>query len=204
MLLSPLQSLLNRTLADSTTATTLCRKLEGRVLAVNVTGLNLAIFCRSDGQKLTLSTTSDGKADATISGSPLALLGLVTKAPESQIRSGVVRIEGDAEAAQNFQSLLKAARPDLEEELSRLVGDVAAYQIGSLARGALNFGQKATRTFGQNLTEYLQEESRDLPTRLEVNEFTAGVDRIRDDVERAEAKLALIERSRTKGIGDRG
>ncbi len=191
MMLSPLEALLNRTLADSTTATNLCRKLEGRVLALNVTGLALSIYCRSDGQKLALSTTHAGKPDASISGSPLALLGLVTKAPESQIRSGVVRIEGDAEAAQSFQNLLKVARPDLEEELSHLVGDVAAYQIGSMARGALSFGQKAARTFGQNLTEYLQEESRDLPTRLEVNEFTAGVDRIRDDVERVEARLAL-------------
>lgn len=194
MLLAPIEGLLNRTIADSTTAAALCRKLSGRVLALHVTGMNVSIFCRSDGQKLVLSTTHDGTADATISGSPLALFGLVTKPPESQIRSGVVRIEGDAEAAQSFQNLLKAARPDVEEELSRVVGDVAAHQIGSFARSALSFGQKATKTFGQNLTEYLQEESRDLPTRLEVNEFSAGVDRIRDDVERAAARLALLER----------
>ena len=194
MLLSPIEALLNRSVADSATAQALCRKLDGRVLALHITGMNVSIYCRSSGQRLTLSTTHDGTPDAAISGSPLALLGLVAKPPEAQIRSGVVRIEGDAEAAQAFQNLLKAARPDLEEELSRLVGDVAAHQIGSLARSAINFGQKAGRTFGENLTEYLQEESRDLPTRLEVNEFSVGVDRIRDDVERAEAKLALVER----------
>jgi len=194
MLLSPLETLLNRTVADSATAQALCRKLEGRVLALHVTGMNLSIYCRLSGQRLALSTTHEGKPDAAISGSPLALLGLVAKPPEAQFRSGIVRIEGDAEAAQAFQNLLKAARPDLEEELSRIVGDVAAHQIGSLARSALSFGQKAGRTFGENLTEYLQEESRDLPTRLEVNEFSTGVDCIRDDVERAEARLALIER----------
>lgn len=194
MLLSPIEGLLNRTIADSTSAVALCRKLSGRVLALHVTGMELSIFCRSDGQQLALATKHEGPVDATISGSPLALLGLVTKPPESQIRSGVVRIEGDAEAAQGFQNLLKAARPDLEEELSRIVGDVAARQIGSMARSALGFGQKATRTFGQNLAEYLQEESRDVPTRLEVNEFSSGVDRIRDGVERAEARLDLLER----------
>ncbi len=194
MLLAPLESLLNRTLVDSATAQALCRRLEGRVMAIHVTGVNQSIYCRSTGEKLELSTTHEGKADASISGSPLALLALVAKSPESQVRSGVVHIEGDAEAAQSFQNLLKAARPDLEEELSRLVGDVAAHQIGSLARSALNFGQRAATTFGQNVTEYLQEESRDLPTRLEVNEFESGVDRLRDDVERAEAKLALVER----------
>jgi len=193
MLLQPIEGLLNRTIADSTSAAALCRKLSGRVLALHVTGMDLSFFCRSDGQKLALATKHEGPVDATISGSPLALFGLVTKPPESQIRSGVVRIEGDAEAAQGFQNLLKAARPDLEEELSRVVGDVAARQIGSMARSALGFGKKATRTFGQNLAEYLQEESRDVPTRLEVNEFSSGVDRIRDGVERAEARLDLLE-----------
>lgn len=196
MFLSPIESLLNRSLADSASAQALCRRLEGRVLAVHVTGPDLSIYFRSLGDTLALATRNEGPVAATITGSPLALLGLVTRSPESQIRRGVVRIEGDAEAAQNFQTLLKQARPDLEEELSRLVGDVAAHQVGSLARSALSFGQKAARTFGQNVSEYLQEESRDVPTRIEVNEFSSGVDRLRDDVERAEARLALLERRR--------
>jgi ubiquinone biosynthesis protein UbiJ len=46
------------------------------------------------------------------------------------------------------------------------------------------------------VVEYLQEEGRDLPTRVEVDEFLEGVDRLRDDTERLEAKLARIEASR--------
>ncbi len=199
ILLQPIESLLNRSLADSASAQAVCRRLEGRVLAIHVTGPELSVYFRSLGNTLELATKSEGTVAATISGTPLALLGLIAKSPESQIRSGVVRIEGDAEAAQNFQTLLKLARPDLEEELSRLVGDVAAHQVGSLARSALRFGQKAARTFSQNVSEYLQEESRDVPTRLEVNEFSSGVDRLRDDVERAEARLALLERRRPGG-----
>lgn len=194
MLLATVEALLNRSIADSESAQALCRRLDGRTLAVHVAGPGLSVYCSSDGKQLQLSTTHEGSADASISGSPLSLLGLVAKSPESQVRSGVVRIEGDAEAAQGFQNLLKAARPDLEEELSRLVGDVAAHQIGSLARGVFKAGQRAVTTFGQNLGEYLQEESRDVPTRLEVNEFTSDVDRLRDAVERAEARLALAER----------
>lgn len=194
ILLRPVEALLNRSIADSASAQALCRRLDGRTLAVHLAGPELSVYCRVDGKALHLSTTHEGKADASISGSPLSLLGLVAKSPESQVRSGVVRIEGDAEAAQGFQNLLKAARPDLEEELSRLVGDVAAHQIGSFARGVFKAGQRAATTFGQNLGEYLQEESRDVPTRLEVNEFTSDVDRLRDAVERAEARLALLER----------
>jgi ubiquinone biosynthesis protein UbiJ len=107
-----------------------------------------------------------------------------------------VHIEGDAEVAQAFSELLKHARPDLEEELSRVVGDVAAHQIGNIARSALAFGRRASDTFARNVAEYLQEEGRDLPTRIEADEFIAGVDAIRDDVDRLEARLVLLEARR--------
>jgi ubiquinone biosynthesis protein UbiJ len=88
--------------------------------------------------------------------------------------------------------LLKAAQPDIEEELSRLIGDVAAHQVGKLARGALSFGKGLGDTFAQNVAEYLQEESRDAVTRIEVDEFVSAVDKLRDDVERAEARMNRI------------
>ena len=126
---------------------------------------------------------------ATLSGTPLAYLGMLRTAPEVAMRSGSVHIEGDAEAAQAFRDLLKAAQPDLEEELARLVGDVAAHQIGNAARGALHFGRRVVDTFAQNLSEFLQEESRDVVTRVEVDEFTAAVDKLREAVDRAEARV---------------
>ncbi|HEY5807796.1 MAG TPA: hypothetical protein VIT67_07495, partial [Povalibacter sp.] len=97
-----------------------------------------------------------------------------------------------------FSELLKHARPDLEEELSRVIGDVAAHQVGNVARSVLAFGRRATDTFSQNIAEYLQEEGRDLPTRVEADEFIAGVDTLRDDVERVAARLSLLESRREK------
>jgi ubiquinone biosynthesis accessory factor UbiJ len=109
------------------------------------------------------------------------------------LRGGAVHIEGDAEVAQTFSELLKAAQPDLEEELSRVVGDVAAHQVGNAARTALRFARRAHDTFLQNVAEYLQEEGRDVPNRTEAEEFLHGVDRLRDDVDRLEARLKLLE-----------
>ena len=42
---------------------------------------------------------------------------------------------------------------------------------------------------GGNIREYLQEESRDVPTRYEVDRFTKQVGTLRDDVERVAARL---------------
>ena len=52
----------------------------------------------------------------------------------------------------------------------------------------------ARSTMGDNIREYLQEESRDLPTRYEVEKFGQQVGELRDDVERIAARLKRLER----------
>jgi ubiquinone biosynthesis protein UbiJ len=107
-----------------------------------------------------------------------------------------VRIEGDAEVAQRFRDLLTEAQPDFEEELARNIGDVAARRVANAARDLLGWGRKAAGSFTGSVVEYLQEEGRDLPTRVEVDEYLEGVDRLRDDAERLEARLARLESRR--------
>lgn len=196
MRLSPLESLLNRNIAASSTARALCRRLDAKVLALHVEGMPLSIYFRSHGEQMSLDTKFDGTPNATLSGTPLSLLRMAGPAPEAALRTGSVHIHGDAEVAQTFSELLKQARPDLEEELSRVIGDVAAHQVGNVARSAIGFAKKAADTFAQNLSEYLQEEGRDAPSRTEADEFISGVDKLRDDVDRFEARLGLLERKR--------
>jgi len=196
--LAPLESLLNRNLAASSAARALCQRLDTKVLALHVEGLPLSVYFKAQGESMTLHTEHQGTPDATLSGSPLSLLRLAGPAPEAALRGGSVHIEGDAEVAQTFSELLKAAQPDLEEELSRVVGDVAAHQIGNAARSAFGFARRAKDTFMQNVAEYLQEEGRDVPNRTEAEEFLQGVDKVRDDVERLEARLSLLEKRQKK------
>jgi len=198
MRLAPLESILNRNIAGSAAARSLCKRLAGKVLALRFTGLPLSIVFHSDGERMTLDTVQPQAASATLSGTPLSFMQLAGATPEAALRTGAVHIEGDAEVAQTFSELLKAARPDLEEELSRVVGDVTAHQIGNVARSVLAFGRRASNTFAQNVAEYLQEEGRDLPTRVEADEFIVGVDKLRDDAERLEARLSLLEARKTQ------
>jgi ubiquinone biosynthesis accessory factor UbiJ len=194
MRLSPFEAVLNRNIAGSAAARQLCKQLEGKVLALHMTGLPLSLFFRSDGERMSIETTHADSPAASLSGTPLAFMRLAGPAPEAAIRGGAIHIQGDAEVAQAFSELLNQAQPDLEEELSRIIGDVAAHQVGNAARAALGFGRRTIETFTQNAAEYLQEEGRDLPTRTEADEFISDVDKLRDDVERAEARIALLQR----------
>jgi ubiquinone biosynthesis protein UbiJ len=193
MRLAPFESVLNRNIAGSIVARRLCKQLEGKVLALHLTGAPLSLFFRSDGERMTIDTQDTDPPTASLSGTPLAFMRLAGPKPEAAIRGGSIHIQGDAEVAQAFSELLNAAQPDLEEELSRVIGDVAAHQVGNAARTALGFGRRAIDTLTQNVAEYLTEESRDLPTRTEADEFFADVDKLRDDLARFEARLARLQ-----------
>jgi ubiquinone biosynthesis protein UbiJ len=199
MLLTPLESMLNRNIAASSVARAACKRLDGKTLAMHLTSTPnntlLSLYFRCAGERMTIATRSDEPAAATLTGTPFSYLSMVGTQPEAAMRSGSVRIEGDAEAAQAFRDLLKASQPDFEEELSRVLGDFAAHQLGKFARGAMSFGKRVTDTFAQNVAEYLQEESRDAVTRIEVNEFVDAVDKVRDGVERAEARINNLQKA---------
>ena len=71
-------------------------------------------------------------------------------------------MRGDAELAQKFRELARLLAPDPEEELSLLIGDVAAHRIGRLARGALDWSRDAAATLLQDVGEYFSHERGDL------------------------------------------
>jgi ubiquinone biosynthesis protein UbiJ len=196
MLLERLESVLNRNVAESRRAQALVRQLDGRVMSLTVEGTPLAFFFRADSGRLAITSRHDGTTDASLSGTPIALLALAGPRAEGALRKGGVRIEGDAEVAQKFRDLLEEAQPDFEEELARVLGDVAARRVANVARGLIDWGRKAAGSFSGSVVEYLQEEGRDVPTRVEVDEFLEGVDRLRDDTERMEARLARLEAAR--------
>ena len=185
--------MLNRNVAQSERAAALARQLEGRGLSLVFEGTPITFFFRVADGRIALDTREAGEVDATLSGSPLSLLSLVGPGAADRLRGSSIRIAGDAEVAQRFRDLLQHAQPDFEEELSRVVGDVAAHQVANIARSVFDWGRKAADSFSTNVAEYLQEEGRDVPSRVEVEEFLEAVDQLREATDRLEARLSRVE-----------
>jgi ubiquinone biosynthesis accessory factor UbiJ len=191
--LRPAAKFLNRNIQESTPARELCEELSGTVVAVRVSDTALAAYFVVDDEAIDVVAATSKDPDVLISGSLIALAGLAGQSGTAAIRDGSLDISGDAELAGQFQQLLSYARPDLEEELSGIVGDVAAHRLGEFARGLGRWGRGASSTMGANIREYLQEESRDAPSRYEVEKFTTDVSKLRDDVDRVEARLKRLQ-----------
>ena len=194
-LLRPVAAMINRQIAAKTPARELCEELAERTLAVRVNNTALSVYLVVTDGALQIAATPVDEPDVIITGSLISLARLAGPAGEDLIRDGVVEITGDAVIAQRFQKLLRYGRPDLEEEISAVVGDVAAHGIGEFARGLGDWGREAGDTMRQNLGEYLQEESRVAPSRHEVDAFRDAVETLRDDVARFDARLKRLEQS---------
>ena len=191
--LRPIAKILNRNIQESTPARELCVKLSGTVIAVRVSDTALAAYFIVDDEAIDVVAATSQDPDVLISGSLITLARLAGKSGTAAIHDGSLELSGDAELASQFQQLLSYARPDIEEELSGIVGDAAAHRLGELARGIGRWGREARSTMGANIREYLQEESRDAPSRYEVEKFNVEVSKLRDDVDRIEARLNRMQ-----------
>lgn len=185
-LLQPIARVLNRNIGESTAAREQCQRLDGKLIAIRVRDTALASYFAIDNEVVTLTTGHDAEPDVVITGS---LVTLALMAGEDSIRDGSLDLTGDAATAQAFQHLLKYAKPDVEEELSGVIGDAAAHTLGEFARGVGRWARDTRSIMRDNIREYLQEESRDVPSRYEVERFSKDVNVLRDDVDRLAARV---------------
>ena len=190
-MLTAIENVLNRGLPRSPRARQLVSELAGARLGVEVRGVT-RILVRSSGEVLHVTHDAAGAADADVSGSPLQLLALAGSSPEALLRAGAVEIRGDTDIARKYRELARLLMPDPEEELSLVIGDVPAHQLGRLARSVYGWSRQASATAVRNVAEYLAHERADLVPRAEADQFMAGVDRLREDVDRLEARINLL------------
>ncbi|MEE8237664.1 MAG: SCP2 sterol-binding domain-containing protein [Gammaproteobacteria bacterium] len=183
------EQILNGHVQESTAALDILSSLQGKSLAIDVEGPGITLVLTVDEDRVRVELASEAPATATVRGRPLALLAAVRGDALSGFTDSGLALTGDAEVADDFSTLLRLARPDLEEQLAHVVGDVLAHQAGNAVRNVHAWNRKALAALGLNTTEFLQEESRQLPARVEVEGFFAEIERLRDDAERVAARI---------------
>lgn len=191
-LLERIERLLERGVRESATAAQRAAELEGGALRIVAEGLGLDVVLRVEDGRIRLHPNGDVPADAAVRGTPFDLLRVFASGSASRLPGSGVTLTGRVHVVERFADLLRVAVPDPEEELSRWVGDIAAYRAGSAARSAAAWVRKAFEALEADTAEYLTEEGRLLPTRYEADALFDEIERLRDDVDRAEARIDLL------------
>jgi ubiquinone biosynthesis protein UbiJ len=103
-----------------------------------------------------------------------------------------VQVEGDAEFANVVSQVAQGVRWEAEDDLARLVGDIAARRIVGGGRALFEAARSTRRRIEENVAEYFLEEQPLLVRPEAVSGFSADVAELRDDVERLAKRIERL------------
>lgn len=133
---------------------------------------------------------ADSVPDVTISVTPGVLL---RAAAGDETAWNAAEVTGDAEFAAALDYLRRNVRWDFEEDLSRLTGDIAAHRIANGARELERWSRRAVANLAQAFAEYAIHERPLVADARAVEAFNREVDVVRDDAERLQKRLELLQ-----------
>lgn len=172
----------------------------GKVIKIEVCGLSgmsadtirlFYIFPGKDG--IQISTSYSGQVDTVIRGSAVSLfkMGLISNAADMLLK-GEVEISGDTRLGHQFKNLIAQMDIDWSAPLATMFGDAASCQMMKTGDNIRRWSSDSVKSVASSLSEYLQEESRDVVTETELDMFNRAVDQCRDDVDRLSARVRQL------------
>ncbi|MGE8152170.1 ubiquinone biosynthesis accessory factor UbiJ [Pseudomonas vancouverensis] len=195
-LLASVELGLNRVLRLDSTALPRLAHLTGKVIEVDCRNPALHLFILPSDEGLMLASQWETGADCTLRAPASSLLKLALSKDKTAILHGPeVELDGDSGVLLELAAILQDLELDWEYELSRWLGPVATQLVGGHLRSRARWYQQGFASLGQNLSEYLAEESRTLVGQREAEARFSELDRIKLDLERLEARFERLSRS---------
>lgn len=190
LLAAALETALNQYLSLDEKAGSLLEPLAGRVIAITVQPFAETFYLCPTPNDIQILDAFPGQPDAHLRGSPwaLGLMG-ISRHPMRALFTGRVTIEGNIHVGHRFQALFAKLDIDLESKMARYTGDRLAHGLFDFIRVGQDWSQQTLETLRLNTREFLQEETRELPTAPELAIFYRQVDKTRTDYDRLQSRL---------------
>lgn len=196
-LLAPVFGLLERAINDALVFDPATRQRlaahKGRVLAIECLQPPVNAYFLLTAEGVEIYDSCETSVDATIRAGAIGLLRqLAAENPDVAPAGGDVQVSGDARFVQELVKIARAIDIDWEEPLARIVGDIAARQVGDLLRGAASFLKRAATSLRRDGEDFLRHELALFPGKQAMREFLRDIDELRMDSDRAEARVNAL------------
>jgi len=178
--------LLNHLLAAEPWARERLAPFAGETLELRAPPLPALRFSILPGGTLQAGGTTPGLV-MTLKPELLAALG---RGEEHALRA--VAADGNAKLAAEVLVLARQLRWDVEEDLSRLFGDIAAHRIAEAGRGFVAWHLDAAQRLAAAVADYATDEKRFLARRAELDTLAESVARLRDAIARLDKRLERL------------
>lgn len=189
---SPFASALNHLLEAEPWARERLAPFVGEILELRAPPLpRLRFTIEADGRLAAGPRDADsGTAPSLVITLRPEALAAAAKGEEHLLRT--IDVAGNAKLASEVMFLARHLRWDVEEDLARFIGDVAAHRLVGAARQAAAWQADALRRLAEGFVEYAAEEQRLLVSKAEIEALAAAQARLRDGLERLEKRIERL------------
>lgn len=199
ILIGVFESALNKFLALDQNSSDFLAPLAGKIIAVTISPFNETIYFCPGYDSIQLLDYTPTQSDTQLTGSifALGLMGLGSTSLKSPFNSQV-KIEGDIATGQKLQELFAKLDVNLEQQLARYIGESFAQNISQFFRAGQNWSKESIETLRLNTSEFLQDETRDLPSAPEIDIFYRQINELRTDYEGLQHRIERLEKTLMK------
>jgi len=183
----PGERAVNHVLRSAPRAMDRLRPHAGRTVAIHVGPVEVALTVQTTGE--VVAAVEGAARDLDVRISPFLVPRL---AAGEAAAFEAIEMQGEPALAADVAFLARHLRWDYEEDLAKVVGDIAAHRIASSARGLAAWGREAALRMGQGAAEYWTEESALIASRTKVQAFARDVAALSEAVARLEERIERL------------
>lgn len=192
--LTSLEKLVNTVLGMANDTDHLLAPLSGKVVKIHIDPPDFDIVMGFSEQGIQIQENYTADADVELRGSPVAF-GMMSfnGRPTRALFSGKVSMQGDSQVGHHFQQLFESLNINWQQQLSRFIGTQATQRVADFIGQGKQWFSETGNAMQEDVSEYMQEESKLLPAQAEADMLFDDVDQLRADFDRLEARVKRLQ-----------
>ncbi len=193
--LAAAEAAINRALDLAPASATALASLQDKVFALHCTAPEVDVYLQPTDGHIRLMGRYDGPVTTSIRGQASDFAQLATtNDPAAALINGELALHGDSAPLIELQGILAHLDVDWEAPLVDALGDVAGHQLAQVLRGVFNWGRQASTGLARQVEEFIHEEARLCPPKLELEDFYRDVQELQMQVDRLASRTQRLRK----------
>lgn len=193
--LAAVEAGLNRALQLSQEGRHDLAELRDCVFALHCTAPVMDVYLQPGPEQIRLMGNYEGPVTTSVRGSASDFAEVLAAADTTAaLINGQLELQGDSAPLIRLQQIVAGLEMDWEAPLVEVLGDVAGHQLAQSLRAAYGWGSQASSSLTRQVGEFIHEEARLCPPRLELEDFYRDVRELGLRVERLESRIRRVRK----------
>lgn len=195
LLLPVIEMIVNRALKADPDALSKIATIKNQTIEISCFDWEMNFFVIIDSQGLQFHKKYSGESNTVIRGTLNNFLHIFMKGGDTKaVFNHPIDITGNTHNVEVMRDAFKNLDIDFEEKLSHYLGDTLSHKIFFRLKEAKNTLKKSAENITEQAKEFIHCETKSLVSQKQAEQFYADVAKLRDDVERMEARILHLSK----------